>query len=381
MEAVYLGGILFVSSNNTGYGHRSITESLGERISEASPLTPVHEADGFMLGGRLTGTLSRMYNTVAVNAPLVWRICYSFGNICPSLVNFFSARNIRKGFEKLVIDVQPGLIVVVHPGFVSPVIDILERMRMKIPVVVMVADLDNVSCLWADKRAQYIICPTENARQIMLEKGVPEEKIKVFGFPVRRRFCDISSGKEEEPAAPVLKKDSLIFLLMNGSQGVGCLIRIARILLKNFKCLVIILAGKNRALRSSLEKNLIPEYRGKVTICGFIENVEHYMSISDILIIRASPNVLIEAVNVCKPVIITGALTGQEEKNPKFVEDNKLGVVCEEISRLPDTIRDLLADDCRKLMDIRTHQQSFRQPDAAREIAAFLLDILKGGSL
>ena len=42
--------------------------------------------------------------------------------------------------------------------------------------------------LWADPRADYIISPTQEAKEKCIEFGVSESKIKVLGFPVRSRF-------------------------------------------------------------------------------------------------------------------------------------------------------------------------------------------------
>ncbi len=53
---------------------------------------------------------------------------------------------------------------------------------------------------------------------------------------------------------------------------------------------------------------------------------------------RGSPNVIMEAVACNVPLIITGALPGQEEENPKFVEKHKLGVVCESTGKIKDVV-------------------------------------------
>lgn len=371
-----LGGILFISSYNTGFGHRSITESLREQLVRLEPSLPIEEIDGFMLGGPIPRMMSRMYNRVVVSAPLIWKICYSMGDIFPSLISYFSTRSIRKGFLECMEKVRPDLIVVVHPGFVRPVLDILEEHKLKIPVAVMVADLDNVSNLWADKRAEVTLCPTENAKSKILGLGVSEDRIRVFGFPARERFNNSALNKETVPGEAISKKDSLTFLLANGSQGAGYCSKITHILQKNLNCHVIILAGRNKKLKDSLEDTFNHLYPGRVTVCGFTNKVEEYMSRADILIIRASPNVLTEAVNMCKPLIVTGALTGQEEKNPEFVSENKLGAVCTDIKALPDVVKELLANSGEKLNEIYLHQLEFRKPDAAKKTAEFLLEII-----
>lgn len=369
--------ILFISSNNTGHGHKSITQSLLEQFAKFGKSVNVVEVDGFDFGGILTRSLGKLYNKVAVYAPRLWGAFYKLGNICPSIINFFAVKNMKKSIIKLVNDVNPDLIVTVHPGFVGSVIDVLEEIHRDIPVVVIVADLDNISSLWADKRSLYTICPSINSMNSLLKLGVPQDRIKLLGFPVREQFNKSVHTDSRQVIGPMLTSKRLSFLIMNGSQGVGYSSKIARILLKNFDCTVTILAGGNKVLKKKLEMQLSSIYKDRVKVCGFISNVEDYMSASDILILRASPNVLMEAVNLCKPIIVTGAFTGQEEKNPDYVVNNNLGVSCTNIKMLPQTVMGLLAEDGRKLKEIYESQLSYRKPNASRDMAKFFVDVLE----
>ena len=51
-------------------------------------------------------------------------------------------------------------------------------------------------------------------------------------------------------------------------------------------------------------------------ILGFVTEIENLMLESDIMIARGSPNSFFEAVVMNVPLIITGALPGQEQGNP-----------------------------------------------------------------
>lgn len=371
-----MSGILFVSSFYTGHGHKSITAALREQLSELDPGLVVDEIDGFMLGGPISVWLSKIYDKVATRAPAFWKIYYGLGNFFPSVSRIFMVRSIKKGFCRVMETKRPDLIVSVHPSFVGSVEDILDAKGWKIPVISLIADLDNVSRIWADKRSYYTVCPTENARLTMLKYGLPDSKIKVFGFPVRKRFnqtgpCGATSYNER-----VKQKNGLQFLIMNGSQGRRRAVEMARILLEKYNCRVVMLAGNNKKFRADAEKSL-EAYRDRLEICGFIENVEKYMLESDILLLRASPNVMMEAVNLGRPFIVTGSLTGQEEKNPDFAKVNNLGVVCTDIRKLAETVDELLADNCRRLGEIAAGQLAFRQPDASRHTAELFLSALK----
>jgi processive 1,2-diacylglycerol beta-glucosyltransferase len=372
-----MSGILFISSFYTGHGHKSITAALREQLSELDPDTAVDEIDGFMLGGPVSAWMSRMYDKVATKAPAFWKVYYGLGNVFPSVSRIFMARSIKKSFYRVLDTKRPDLIVSVHPSFVGSVEDLLDAGGWKIPVISYIADLDNVSRIWADKRSFCTICPTENARLTMLNYGVPDSKIKVFGFPVRKRFNQTGSCRATSYYEHFKQKKELQFLIMNGSQGRQQAVEMARILLGHYDCRVVILAGNNKKFRAEAKKSL-EGYKDRLEVCGFVEDVEKYMLESDILLLRASPNVMMEAVNLCRPFIVTGSLTGQEEKNPQFAETNNLGVVCGDTLKLTDTVNGLLADGGRKLAEIAASQLAFRQPEASRRAAELFLSALKG---
>lgn len=367
--------LLFISSDNTGHGHRSIALALTEQLGLLDPLLEVDEVDGFMLGGRFYAAMSRLYDKIAVRAPLFWKFYYSLGNVFPSVAAFFTAASIKSRLCRLLSRNPPDLIVSLHPCFVGSVENVLEEKGLKIPVISLIADLDNVSRLWADRRSLFTLCPTENARQSMLKFGIMDEKIKVTGFPVRNRFCVYDPDTARYKS--IGKEGKINFLIMNGSQGLGRSAKMAEELLDNFNCSVTILAGNNKKAKEALEKSL-ERYKGRVAVYGFVEDVEKYMREADILLLRASPNVMMEAVALCRPFIITGSLTGQEEKNPDFAANNRVGAVCKDVDRLSGTVSELLASNGEKLNEIIDNQIRYRNPAAARNTARFILSAICG---
>lgn len=364
--------ILFISSDCTGCGHKSISESLKKQIALRSSGTRVTVIDGFTWGNWVIRTAGRLYNPLAVKLPALWGCIYRFGNHLKEIINRFVSFSIHRSFLRTVHELQPDLIVTVHALFVGSVLNILEKEHLKIPVVTFVADLDNVSGLWADARAKYILCPTAEAGRSMLQAGIKKDKVFVTGFPVREDFCDVNPTLP----APVRRdgaQTGLSVLLISGSQGSAQVLKITKMLLRTKDIRVTIIAGNNSLLKNFLEKSLAPYLGNRVTVYGFVKNMKKRMSEADLLIIRASPNVLMEAVNLCKPVIVVGALKGQEEKNPDFVLKNKLGMYCRDIRKLPEMIHALQENSGERLRQLCYSEYAFRNPKAAGDITDLLL--------
>jgi len=209
----------------------------------------------------------------------------------------------------------------------------------------------------------------------MLSAGLSEEKLKLTGFPVRAEFCEISSEKanSNETSNEFAVKEKLNFLIVSGSQGSAQILKITEALLKSKNSYVTIIAGNNKILKSYLEKEL-SSFGARVNILGFTKEIKKYMNQADILVVRASPNVLMEAINLNKPVIVTGSLMGQEAKNPDYILKYGLGVVCKDMKKLPDVVENLLADNCKKIKEIKEKQKNFIKRNAALEIAEIILD-------
>jgi len=366
--------ILIITSNYTGLGHKSITESLTEQFSSCRDVR-VHIADGFELGGNIGLKIGKAYGSVTRNARDLYKLIWDISTKNPSIIRDFTQISIHDSFLKLLEETRPDVVVVVHPSFLSAILNIFSNYGIDIPVVAIVADLVSISPLWADARAEYTICPTDEAKQKCKEFGVPESRIAVTGFPVRAKFCMAA----ELPSVRAYYRPGRMLecLIMSGGEGSGNLGRLARLLLQNFNCRVKIVAGRNLLLKKRLERTLLEKYPDRAEIFGFTENIQDLMLSSDLAFTRGSPNVMMEAVMCNVPLIITGALPGQEEGNPEYAEKYDLGVVCNDLRKLKSTVDDLLADNAVKLNRLRESQIRYRKSHAARDIANIILNINK----
>src|SRR5579875_1278 len=361
--------ILIISSENTGHGHKSITESLMEKIQDNS--VNIRVIDGFSLGGPFLLNIGKSYGPITRNAENLWKLVWHLSALKPTTVDNFIEILIRNNFLKLLDEFKPDLILSVHPNFNGSVLNILEKHQIKIPFIILIADLVNIYPLWADKRADYIISPTTEARDKSLEYGIPAENIKLLGFPVRSRFFRKTPRKK----VTYQQGTPLKCLIMSGGEGVGNMKTIAENLLENFDCTVKIVAGRNEKLKVKLERSLKGKYGDKVEIFGFTKNIQDLMLSSDIAFTRGSPNVMFEAIAANVPIIITGALPGQEEENPAFAEKRNLGVVCKDTKDMVQTIHHLLENNCEKLNEMIDCQRKFINSHAAEDILQFILEV------
>lgn len=90
--------ILIISSDHTGHGHKSITESLCETIQNNE--TEIHVVDGFSLGGKLLLKIGKSYGPITRCSGQLWKMIWNFSAATSSFVNKFVEKMIKKNLLK-----------------------------------------------------------------------------------------------------------------------------------------------------------------------------------------------------------------------------------------------------------------------------------------
>ena len=114
--------------------------------------------------------------------------------------------------------------------------------------------------------------------------------------------------------------EGTVVTVMSGSEGSGIIRAVVRVLLKRTDAHVNVVCGRNKKLRKKLKKAFGEQYHGRLSVMGFVDDIQNVMAASDILILRASPNAAMEAVALNVPVILFGQLAGQEQHNPDVLQ-------------------------------------------------------------
>ncbi|NLG24142.1 MAG: glycosyltransferase [Clostridiales bacterium] len=357
--------LMILTSVYTGHGHKSISDSLAEAFQQYSDLQ-VDVAEAFLLIGEAGIRLSKMYGPMTRNARELWKLTYALSNRSDHLVSSTMSGLIHDRFMQKLSQSKPDMILTVHPMFNGSVLNILDYYGIDVPLIALQADIINIHRTWCDPRAHRTLCPTEEAYAASIAMDMPPERLVKCGFPTRAQFIRAAQTIERREYDGVRPLECL---MMSGGEGSGNMQRYAVELLNRFNCNIDILCGRNAALRRALDRELTKKYGARVRVHGFVADVETYMMRSDLVIARGSPNSLMEAVVCNVPVLITGALPGQEADNPSLMERHHLGVMCPSPSAVKRVVSDLVADGGAQLKDIIRAQREYRNFDNAKNIA------------
>lgn len=363
--------LLIISAEFTGHGHKSISDSIMERLKVYEDIE-VLTIDGFDLMGKMQQICAeKTYGPVTRMPSKAWETSYAAGAKLRQPVEKMIGMAIRSRFEKLIDEFKPDCIMSVHPMFNGSVIDLLKEMNLKIPFILHQADLIDISIYYLDGRADLTLCPSQESYDCTIAHGIDPAKVRKIGFPVRSRFMGLAEKAAER------KREELTITVMSGSEGSGVIRKVTKELLRGTNAHVNVICGRNKALRKKLKKAFTKDYYGRVSPMGFVERIQDVMCESDILVMRASPNSVMEAVALNKPVILFGQLAGQELHNPQMLEKHGLAKYCPEPEKLPAVVAQLTANGGAEIERMRASQREYAPGDVCAETAKLLNDFIK----
>jgi len=201
--------------------------------------------------------------------------------------------------------------------------------------------------------------------------GVPPEKLRVIPLPIRLDAAREARSPRECRAALGLDPDRPMALLVGGGEGMGPLHAIARAISEaRLPLQRVAIAGRNAALKKRLAETVwdIP-----VHVEGFVSNMPTWMRASDLIITKAGPTMIMEALAAGLPILLSGYLPGQEEGNVRFVEQNGVGVLRSTPRAIVEELRAWLTPGHDPLAQMQTRAHLLACPPAALDIAELLV--------
>jgi len=371
--------ILYLYSDAGGC-HKIAAEAIAEAIDYKSPGNFEHKiVDIWSLGSKFQEKLfgEGAYKNAMQYYPSLYGLGFWLTNSRP-ISSFLSRLNypsLGRGLKELIQSERPDLIVSVHPLVNSPLIQSLRELNLYgvVPTINCELELVTVHHFWVDRGFDYNVVPTKEARDLFLKRGVHPGKIKLIGFPVRKKFLEELPDNTSLRRELGLDENKFSILIMGGAEGVGDIVGIVNELKKARKEIqVLVCTGKNKRLFDQL-KSLHVSYSLKVY--SFTEKIPQLMRASDLILTKAGAASVSEAIASELPMIIYSYIPGQEAGSPGWVEKNGFGKYVKEPELIVKTINNWV--ESGKINEIRSNISKFRDPASTFKIADLILSILK----
>ena len=274
---------------------------------------------------RLSSQMQQLYKFTyeATNTPLI-------SSFIHDITNLTSTDKLVTYFKK----VKPDLVITNNCFITTEMNTALKKAGSKAKTVVLFADPFTPHETWFSyTSADLYLSSTPEVAQLALDRGTPKDKIRVVGWLTRSEF--LSGPTDKIIARKSLGLDPAKFTIFIGGagQGGGKIFDICeeilnrRNIVKN--CQVIVNSGINPGLTHKIMKlaQILPDF---FYIIPLAHNMQTLLSAGDLVVGKAGPNFLFEAIHTLRPILATGCLPGQEEGNLEFIKRAKIGWVQED---------------------------------------------------
>ena len=357
----------------TKSGHHRASCAIEQALTRIDPRAQLASVDAFHYTSPFVRwAISRSYLSLIHHQPDVWEYLYDNPAVHRRVQQFQSLlhRYQAKKLQRLLDAVRPDVIACTQAYPCGVVADFKKRHRVRTPLVGVLTDYAP-HLYWFHETVDAYVVPSESVKQRFLMKGVEAARVKVWGIPIDQRFTEPSDRVATarrfglDPEAPVI-------LLMGGSGGLGQLRDIVVSLdTLPHPCQFVVLTGMNRSLLAWLQNQ---RFRHRTIALGYTEEVARLMDLATLLVSKPGGLTTSEALAKGVPLIIVNPIPGQEAYNARYLLSQGAAVQADAPYTVRQTIRDLL-DNSERLDALRRRSAELAHPQAAREVATFLLGL------
>ncbi len=370
---------VLIAFSDTGGGHRAAASAIRDALARSRPDVDTILVDPFALCPRWPfRQLSHAYPVVIERAPWIWSGGFALTNT-PRRAAFAERLAwpvMRPTFLELASTHAPDVIVSTHPLLTAP----LRRAFPDTPIVVVVTDLISGHVSWYNPDADLTIVPTVAARDRAVASDVDGERLAVIGVPVAQPFIAVPGEKSALQQQLGWATSKPTILLAGGAEGIGPLDALSVAIDRaQLPCDIAVVAGRNSALAARLRER---RWQGTVHVYDFVKNFAELMRAASVLVTKAGPGTISEACASGCPVILFGAIPGQETGNVDFVTRGRAGIWAPSPLAVTAALHAWLVgrDAPAALRRASTAALRLARPDAAQDIATRVLQLADAAS-
>ncbi len=356
--------------SDTGGGHRAASEAIIEALHHEYGDAVITEMVDFLkdYAPAPLNHLPELYPDM-VRFPELWGAMFEISDGRPQ-ARFVTSTfwpYVRRAVHRLIREHHTDMLVSTHPLVNSFALKALGKNRP--PYITVVTDLVSTHAMWYDQRSDLILVPTEMARARAIEYTMAPEKVCVVGQPVSLRCSAPPGDKHKLRERLAWPQEKMIVLLVGGGEGMGPLAETAQAIdASGLDTCLVIVTGRNAKLKAELEQLA---WENPTYIYGFVDEMPEFMRAVDVIVTKAGPGTIAEALNANLPIILYAKLPGQEDGNVDFVLSEKVGVWAPDLNKVVQTLtrwisrpreRERIIENCRRAA----------RPDASRTIAHIL---------
>jgi 1,2-diacylglycerol 3-beta-galactosyltransferase len=369
---------VLIAFADTGGGHRAAATALRDALATVGWNVTTRLVDPLAQVRRFPfRDLGERYARVIEHAPWLWAAGFSATNTPrrQHAVQRLAWPLMQATFLELARAQSPDVIVSTHPLLTAP----LRRAFPHTPIAVVVTDLISGHVSWYQTCADLLIVPTLPARERAIASGVAPERIVVIGVPIAAPFIAVPGERAALQERLGWAQRLPTVLLAGGGEGLGQLENLAVAIDRaQLPCDIAVVAGRNAPLAARLRAR---RWQHTVHVYDFVSNFAELIRAAAVLVTKAGPGTISEACASGCPLILSGAIPGQETGNVEFVTKGRAGVWAPSPLAVTSALDAWLVgrDAPAALRRASAAAMQLARPHAAREIALSVLRLANAG--
>ncbi len=362
-----------------GEGHNTAARNICDAIEHLAPEEArVEVIDLFdECYGRLNDIMRKAYLTAINRAPKVWGKIYDLldtkGVVESNLALF---NRMKRAMGDLLQRTEPDAVVSTYPMY-NYVIDevFTDGSPPGFPQITVVTDSITINSVWYRSPCDYFLVPNEPTAEAMRRAGVPDEKLRVFGFPVTHRFADpVLSSRRSAPARGEPRK--VLYLINSGRKEAH---RVATRLAKLKDVELTVTAGRNPDLRRRVERAITAAGR-EANVLGWTSRMPELLMSHHVVVSKAGGATVQEAIAARCPMVISQVVPGQEEGNARLLLESNAAIRATGASSIAEQVESLFAEGAARWRELHENISKLSRPSASLDIARFILDQASPGN-
>ena len=370
--------LLFLIAD-TGGGHRAAATAVERQMAASTPgefaitiLDPFSSAKPKVIGGT-----AGLYGPITRHARWLWGGLYHSTNsrTAVAVLERTVLRSVTNAVTAAINDLEPDCVVSFHPLLNHISVRAVRARARRIPVVTVITDLVDIHVAWECRDVDAVVVPSPGGLDHCRRAGIPASRCHDFGLAVDRRFTELPSDRAGIADIRVrlgVRSESFVVLVCGGADGSGGLVKHAQAIAASPLDLdIVVICGRNERARAALAG--LTTSRGRpVRVLGYVNNMPEWMRASDVVVSKAGPGTIAEALCCGLPLLLVWYLPGQERGNVEWVVDIGAGRYVPRDEQLVDAVAELAAPGSKALTTMRAAVHAAARPDATRRIAELI---------
>ncbi len=366
---------ILILSAEMGQGHLSAAKAVKEGLEHLYGYDYSVEIVDFMLllSERINRVSQKTYEKWAKDYPAICNFFFeSFDRKWSmKLLNKFNYALVLSKVKKFFNEKNPDLIISTFPVWDHLALQIVKKINPKLKFISIVTDSTNIHSAWATANIDYQIVANEDTGQSVRTLGIPVEKIKILGFPIRLSFLEEVNREEFLKKQGLDPKKFTILFLPAAQKKQRNLAIFKKLEAEAGKNNIIVITGRD--MKSEFN---ITTFEGKpnIKLIGWTDEMHKFIKSSDVVITKGGGATVMECVAAEKPLIITWVIARHEEGNAEFIQKNNLGCIA------TDPKTDIVGCVKKIQENYETYKENLKKHSnskAALNIAKFIQSLLK----